>query len=207
MAMDMPSLVWDLKASLMDAAKKFTTFGDEDFRRLLRRAALEMQAKRPITKAGALGLFAHQGRYRVLDADFAQLKTHLWADPARTPPPWEYGYPGAVPRVTAAWDGLDWWLEFSPAPTPRQITAWGAEFAFFYFARHVLPEDVGGTSTLADADRGLLLLRAQAEAMRELAMRNLVIPIQMRDGYSVTARNGTPAALFKVLLDEFKGAR
>jgi hypothetical protein len=205
--MDMPSLVADLKASLSTfVVKKFLAEGDADFKRLLRRALLEMQAKRPATRPGEVGLFPHQPRYRVLADDFAQLKTHLWADPARTPPPWEPGYPGAVPRVAAAWDGLDWWLEFTPAPTPRQIAAWGPVFRFFYFARHVLP-DAGGISTLAEDDRGLLLLRAQAEAMRELAMRNVVITQEVRDGYSGTARNGTPAALFKVLLDEFAQAR
>ena len=43
--------------------------------------------------------------------------------------------------------------------------------------------------------------------MRELAMRNVVTPQAMRDGYSSTPRNGTPAALYEALLAEFKGAR
>lgn len=206
MPMDMPSLVNELKASLTEAAKKFRAADDADFKRLIQRALLDMQAKRPITQIGEVGLFAHQARYRVLAEDFAQLKMHTWADPALTPPPWEASYPGAVPRVAAAWDGAAWWLEFSPAPTPRQIAAWGAVFRFWYFARHQLGE-AGEPSTLGEDDRGLVLLRAQAEAMREMAMRNVVMPQEMRDGYSGTARNGQPAALFQVLMDEFNRAR
>lgn len=87
-----------------------------------------------------------------------------------------------------------------------QLSVWGATFRFWYFAQHVLSE-APGLTTINPSDRGLLLLRAQAEAMRELAMRNVIKPQAMRDGYSSTPRNGTPAALFETLLAEFKEAR
>lgn len=206
MSMLLSALVADLKASLNDAAAQFRAADDGDFKRLLGVALADMQAKRPITKPGEVGLFALQARYAVVAPDFAALKTHMWADPASTPKPWEPGFPGLVPRVVAAWDGAAWWLEFSPAPTMLQITVWGDTFRFWYFAQHLLSETAGQT-TINPADRGLLLLRAQAEAMRELAMRNVVRPQQMRDGYSSMPRNGTPAALFEALMAEFKGAR
>lgn len=205
-AMQLSTLIEDLKASLGDAAAQFRAPVDGDFARLLGIAALDMQAKRPITKPASVQLMPLQARYLLGVADFAALKTHLWADPSLTPKPWAPDYPGNVPRVAAQWDGTAWWLEFSPAPTMRQIAVWGSEFNFWYFAAQVLSDAVGGT-TLGEADRGLLLLRAQAEAMRELAMRNVVKTQQMRDGYSGTPRNGTPAALFETLLREFREAR
>lgn len=206
MSMLLSVLVADFKASLSDAAAQFRAPADADFARLLGVALLDMQAKRPVTKLGQVTLFPLQARYAVTHEDFAALKVHLWAEPATTPKPWEPCYPGSVPRVAAQWGGSSWWLEFSPAPTPRQIAVWGSDFKFWYFARHVLSETVGET-TVNPADRGLLLLRAQAEAMRELAMRNVVKTQQMRDGFSGSPRNGTPAALFETLLAEFKGAR
>lgn len=206
MSMQLSALVADLKASLGDAATQFRAPVDADFSRMLGVAAVDMQAKRPVTMPGELTLAPYQARYAVLETDFAAFKTHLWAEPAATPPPWDAAYPGAVPRVSAQWDGAAWWLELSPAPTPRQIAVWGHSFRYWYFARHTLGEAAGET-TLNASDRGLLLLRAQAEAMRELAMRNVAKPQQMRDGYSGMARNGTPAALFETLLREFREAR
>jgi hypothetical protein len=173
MSMLLSALVADFKASLNDAAAQFRAPADADFARLLGVALLDMQAKRPVTKLGQVTLFPLQARYAVTNEDFAALKVHQWADPASTPKPWDPCYPGAVPRVAAQWGGASWWLEFSPAPTPRQLAVWGSEFRFWYFARHVLSETAGQT-TVNPADRGLLLLRAQAEALRELAMRIVV---------------------------------
>ena len=206
MSMLLSALVADFKASLGGAVEQFRAPDDGDFKRLLGIALSDMQAKRPITKPGEVGLFALQPRYAVVAPDFAALKTHMWADPASTPKPWEPGYPGAVPRVSTQWDGVAWWLVFEPAPTMVQINVWGAVFRFWYFAQHLLSETPGLT-TINPSDRGLLLLRAQAEAMRELAMRNVIKPQAMRDGYSSTPRNGTPSALFEALMAEFKGAR
>lgn len=196
-----------LKSSVGTAvAGRFKAADDADWKRALAAALQDMQFKRPNTRAGTVQLHALQAAYPVPYPDFAALKVHMWADPARTPPPWEPGYPGAVPRVDAQFDGATWTLVFSPAPTMRQISAWGGEFAFWYFGRHVL-SDVPGNSTLTDADQPLLLLRAQAELMREMAMQNVALPVTVRDGYSGTPRNGTPAALFEVLLAQFREAR
>lgn len=206
MSMLLAALVADLKAALAEAAGQFRADADGDFVRLLQLAVLDMQVKRPITKPASVQLMPMQDRYLVAQPDFAALKTHLWAAPALTPKPWEPTYPGPVPRVGAQWDMGAWWLELQPAPTMRQLAVWGSELRFWYFACHVL-SDVPGHTTLAQADRGLLLLRAQAEAMRELAVRNVAKPQQMRDGYSGTPRNGTPSALFRVLMNEFRAAR
>ncbi len=70
---------------------------------------------------------------------------------------------------------------------------------------HVLGANAADT-TIANTDRGLLLLRAQAEAMLEISLHNANKPVQVRDGYSGTARNSTPAALYESLLREWRSA-
>jgi hypothetical protein len=67
--------------------------------------------------------------------------------------------------------------------------------------------DNAADTTVTAADRGLLLLRAQVEAMRELSVRAAAKPVQLRDGLSGVARNSTPAALHEVLLRVFWEAR
>ena len=45
---------------------------------------------------------------------------------------------------------------------------------------------------------------AQAEAMRELSMKNATTAYQLREGISATPKNGTPAYLYQELLAEFE---
>lgn len=199
-------LVADLKASLHDSAAVFKTPLDGDFERFLLASLADLQIKRPLTRLGMVRLEAGQARYPVAEPGFAAYKVHVWGDFARTVRPWEPCYPGAVPRVEALWDGATWVLELNPAPLAVQLAAWGADMRFWYFAQHVLGEEAAHT-TVAQHDRGLLMLRAQAEAMRELAIRNVSKPVQLRDGVSGAPRNSTPAALHQTLLDEFWKAR
>jgi hypothetical protein len=79
----------------------------------------------------------------------------------------------------------------------------GSEFRYYYFALHSIGAAAADTTVKA-SDRGLLLLRAQAEAMKEMAMRNIKKPVQMRDGLASAPRNGTPASLFQALMDQFE---
>lgn len=204
MGMDMASLVLDLKASLNDSVSAFKAADDGDFKRLLTLALPDMQVKRPITRLDFVPLVYGVDRYALDIADFAALKTPIWGDASRTPKPWEPTYPGRVPQATATWDGTAWWLVFDQPLTYLHMNAWGARFDFWYFAKHLVT--VGG-STLNEADRGLLLLRAQVEAMRELMLRNMTKVVQMRDGLSGTPRNSTPAAMYELLHKQFMEAR
>ncbi|MGE0350959.1 hypothetical protein [Hydrogenophaga sp.] len=205
MSMKESDLVADLKASLHDSAAVFRAPLDADFRRFLAQALPDMQFKRPITRLGTVTLTVDEGRYAMPVDDFAALKTSLWGGTTRLRP-WEPGYPGAVPRAHATWDGTAWWIELEIAPTAAQLAAWTNALSFWYFARHVVSDEEGATTVNA-LDRGLLLLRAQAEAMLELSVRNASKPVQLRDGLSGTPRNSTPAALYQALLDEFREAR
>ena len=82
-----------------------------------------------------------------------------------------------------------------------------ADFEIAEMHANELAQRHGETKAAAAMRRTVAQVRAQAEAMRELAMRNVVKPQQMRDGYTSMPRNGTPAALFETLLAEFKGVR
>lgn len=204
-SMSLADLAEDLKVSLRDSASVFSAPNDADFIRFLGLALPDMERKRPVTKVGRVTLVAGEARYGLAEfTDFAEFKIPIWGEHHLRP--WDCGYPGAIPRFCADWDGAAWWLVLDPAPTALHLATLGASCAFFYFARHVLAA-AGGDTTVNAADRGLLILRAQVEAMREMALRNAGKPVQMRDGFSGTARNSTPAALHEQLLKLFQEAR
>ncbi len=197
MGVALADLVQDLKESLRSAWDAFNAPADADWIRHLRAAALDFGRVRPVTMMGFLSLEEGVSDYPAPDG-FVRFKLSLWEQPqTRSPRPWEKTWCGPFPRVTAA-DGR---LYLSPAPTSQQIGVLGSEYRFFYFAGLVVSPSA---STVQEADRGLLILRAQAEAMRELAMRSATRPISTRDGYSGLPREGSPAVLAKEFLAEFE---
>ena len=207
--MSKADLVASLKDSLHDAAKVFVVDGAEPdvaFERFLAQALPDMQAKCPVTKLGAVTLTANFPQYPLNNAlGFAAFKAQLWGD-ACPYKPWEPGYPGSVPRVTASYQAGQWSLMFDPAPTARHIAAFGSGFDFWYYGVHSIGT-LAADTTVAPQHRGLLLLRAQVEAMRELSIRNAGKAVQVRDGLSGTTRNSTPAAIWKDLMAHFESAR
>ena len=206
-SMSLVDLAEDLRGSLHDSSKLFDTPDDGDFKRFLRQALPDMAIKRPATRLGQVTLTAGESRYPLTAyPDFGNYKTHLWDKGAAYPQPWEPGYPGAVPRVSAVQDGEAAALVFDPAPSSGHIAYRGSTFKFWYFALHAVADDAVDT-TVAAVDRGLLLLRAQAEAMREMVLHQANKPTSLRDGLSGTPRNSTPAALHEMLLRLFWEAR
>jgi hypothetical protein len=197
-------LVADLKESLQDAAAVFDAANDADLKRHLAAAAMDMGAKRPRTLLGEVTLVAEQFNYTA-PADLLSYKSDLWGVPARRIQPWEKTYPGRLPDVQVAVNGAVRELHFLPAPTSFQIGVLGSAFKFYYFAAHAIGATAAAT-TILPGDRGLLLLRAQAEAMKEMAMRNIGKPVTMRDGMSSGTRNGTPSFLFETLMKLFEVA-
>lgn len=200
--MSRTDLVADLKASLQDAANVFTAAADADFVRHLDKAALDFGRVRPLMLEGTLTLESGVATYDA-PAVARSFVSESWTDAC--PNQWDDGYPGRLPAVAVIGVGAARKLHFSPAPSARHLAAFGASFAYLYEAFHSI-SDTAASTTITAGDRGLLLLRAQAEAMRELAMRNVGKPVQMRDGYTGTPRNGTPAALWQSLMQEFEGA-
>lgn len=205
--MSLDDLAQDLQRSLHDSAGVFAADDYADLKRFLNLALPDMAWKRPITRLGQVTLVEGEPRYTLaVYADLANYKTYLWDKAAGYPQPWEPGYPGALPRVAMQRDGAVPYLVFDPAPSAAHIALRGSVCKFYYFAMPVIGVDAADT-TVAEQDRGLLLLRAQAEAMRELTIRNAGKPVQLRDGLSGTPRNSTPSALYQALLAEFLESR
>lgn len=199
-------LVADFKVSLHDSASIFTTASDGDFKRMLGVAALAFCRIRPRTLVGTLTLVADQPDYAV-PTDFLAFKSALWGiAPIARAQPWEKAWPGRLPVARYVETAVDTnKLYLDPPPTAAQISALGAEYRFYYYARHKIDATDAAKTTILLGERGRLILRAQAEAMRELAMRNVMKPVQMRDGVSSVTRNGTPAYLYETLMKEFEG--
>lgn len=201
--MSQADLVADLKASLMDSASVFTAASDGDFIRHLGVAAMDMGRFRPRTVRDSLTLIAGQGDYAV-PTDYKAFRSHQWGiEPIKAQQPWESGYPGRLPYCEGMELGGVRKICIYPAPTAAQIAALGSTFLYSYYARHLVDADASKT-TIQLADRGLLLLRAQAEAMKEMAVRNSGKPTAMRDGISNMARNGTPSYLYEMLMKDFE---
>ncbi len=197
--MSQADLVADHKAALMDSADVFTAAADADFIRHLDAAALALSRHRPRTLLGQLELVADQAGYAA-PGDFQVFKAALWGN--TTARPWEKSWPGRIPSAHAVEVGGVTEIHLDPAPTAAQISLLGSAYKFFYFAKHVI-STTSASTTVRPGDRGLLLLRAQVEAMKEMAMRNIKKPVQLRDGIASAPRNGTPAALFEMLTGLF----
>lgn len=204
MTMDRASLIGSLKASLHDMNSIFTAANDEDFGRHLDHAAEAMaREKRQRTKLGKLTVVADQGMYAA-PIDLIATKVALWGNPHKLP--YEQGYAGRVPilRTAEDTDGSTV-LVLSPAPNAQQINVLGAEFRYYYFATHAIGANAEDT-TIQASDRALLLLRAQAEAVRELMFRNAYKPttLQASAKSSGSPRNMTPRAMWEALMDEWR---
>ena len=201
--MTQPDLVADLKASLQLAADAFRDADDGAFKRHLQAAALDFSCLRPRTLVGSITAVADQSDYAA-PTDFYEFKSSLWGVNRQAIKPWDTNWPGRLPLVRAVELAGVRKLSLDPAPTVLQIGVLGAEHKFYYYAVHQIDVAVSASTTIAPGDRGLLLLRAQAEAMRELSMRNVNKPLAMRDGLNSQPRNGTPAYLFEALMREFR---
>jgi len=215
MPLTLASLLPDYKASLHDAASVFrgTPAGadpttqpadpDADFKRHLLTAvrAIGVDGKRSCTKLGQLTLQAGVAKYTDVPADILIPKASDWGIGAV--PVWQQPA-GALPIVRLTTDVDDTAvLVLSPPPSAEQISAYGADYRYYYLATPVLT-DAG--STLKEGDRDLIILRAMVEATRELVNRNLHKPVQLSPGSGSYPSNQTPASWHQVLLAEYKAA-
>lgn len=196
-------LVTDFKAMLNDAAEVFVAAADADFKRHLAGAALDFGRIRRRTLVGTFTLIADKYNYPA-PADMLWPKFALWGvAEKRGIKPYDREYPGRLPRLHLVEDptaGRE--LHLDPAPSAAQIAQFGASYRYYYYAGHQISATAAQT-TIQPADRDLLLLRAAAEAMKELALRNSKKPVQLRDGLNSAPKNSTPAALADWLLKEF----
>jgi len=199
-AMLLSDLTARLQSSLNDAASVFEA---DDFTRHVNVALRAMALhKRPLRRVSTLDLVADQWDYAA-PADLVRVERLHWTN-QHAREPWHSGYLGAAPVVSHLQGVTGLRLNLSPAPSQRQVAALDGKLRFTYRAEHVI--DSGEVTTLADGDADLVVLRAQAEACRELAMRAISKPVTIRDGGLSQPRNGTPGALYRALLAEWETA-
>lgn len=200
-------LATELKDSLHDAGDVFDV---GDFKRHIRIALQAMAlAKRPRTVMAPLSLAADQASYPA-PADLAAVVRLEWGN-AASRQPWRHDHPGPAPLASLVETSAGREIRLSPPPTLRQVRALHGRCELVYQALHQLePTDEEGSdyeiTSLAEADRPLVLLRAQAEACKELAMRGSTKPVDLRGGGMGQARNMTPRALYEALLTEWRDA-
>lgn len=197
----MADLVETLKASLMDAADVFASSGSTALEDMLNTAADDFRRVKPNIQFAEVTLVAGQRSYD-LPAAMGEFKYDTWGQGRKQP--WETGFAGRLPRVSVALVGATKKLVLDPAPTQAHIDDAGATLPYWYTVPHVIHAADGAQTTIPLVHRGLLILRAQMEAMRQLAVRNLAKPVQMIDGHSNAPRNGTASFLFEVLSKEFE---
>ncbi|EEG08238.1 phage adaptor protein [Pseudogulbenkiania ferrooxidans] len=192
------SLIADLKASLLDSASSFIA---EDFERHVQAALKDYSRRRPLEMVDELTLQSGLALYDC-PADLTVVLGCDWGRDAKlTLDPWDDRWPGTLPSIRVMRRGGERVLRLTPAPSARQIGLLGSACPYRYGAAHLVTEN---DSTLQEQDAPLVVLRAQAEVMRELAMKNSTQPYQVRDGISATPKNGTPSYLHTVLMDEFE---
>ena len=205
MGIVLSELVADYKASLQDAASVFTAAADADFIRHLRTAASVLaRTKRTRTLTATLTLVADQAEYTDVPEDLIAPKVSAWG--STNVAVWDQP-PGPLPSLYLGESAGVPVLRLLPPPTAAQIRCLGASYVYYYLAEHTLSE-VAADSTIQARDRDLIILRAQAEAMREMAFRNIHKPMTLRTaGAGSAPRTDAPSALYRALLDEYEAAR
>ena len=185
--------------SLLDAKR---VFKEPDYARHLDTALRALNEVRPQLKFTEFTLAPFRHMY-ACPADLVRIHACMWGRTHKaTTRPWDDCFMGRLPewRIFSNTAGARF-LRAEPAPLPRQIDVAGMQCELMYTADHVLSET---ECTLNEIEIGLLILRAQAEAMREISAQNSTQAYQLREGISSTPKNGTPAYLYSQLIAEFE---
>ena len=199
--MNRPDLLKAYSDSLLDSQRAFKA---DDFERHMDTALRDLTQFRPHRMLAELNAMPMQREYEC-PADLIEvLATHYGRAEKAQRQPWDAGYPTQrLPEVTVQYraDGSRY-LQVFPAPSYQLLAQIGTVVGYEYSAGHVVTDSY---SSLTPVLVHLAILRAQAEAMRELAMRNSSMPTQVKDSLTNTPANGTPSYLYQLLMDEFYG--
>lgn len=191
-------IVAQYSASLLDSKR---AFNDTAIQRHIDIALKALSEIRPQLKVTVLNIAAGHSLYPC-PTDLIRIHKCNWGKDARSfQRPWDDHYIGSLPywRICRN-DKGERLLIAEPAPTVIQERVIGSRGELVYTAAHVLTDD---ECSLNDEEIGLLILRAQVEAMREISMKNSTQAYQLREGISSTPMNGTPGYLYIKLSDEF----
>lgn len=153
--MALSEFVTSLKSALRDLATRFTD--PDDFERLIAAAVREYSRYRPaivrdsVTLVAGTDSYAVTGLRSILHSPWGRTRGKPWEDSPGTPPNY-YVESGQI--------------VFETAPSGSDIGLWGAIFKFTGRGAHTVDET---NSTISEEDEDLILLRARAEALAELA--------------------------------------
>lgn len=195
-----------LASSLLDARSLFGEDGSAAqsaaLDHHLRAAAADFNRVRPRIEAFELTLIAEQADY---PAPAGALRFHLadMVDANAAFEPYDSRRQALVPLPVLIRTSTGRCWRFRPVPTQRLISALGCRYRYTAIVAHVLADDASDT-TFADADLPLLVMRAQVESLRALAIRNAHKPFTTRDPSYGQTRNSTPAALAQMTLDAWE---
>ncbi len=165
-------------------------------------ALADLNLWKPLIIHSRLSLVADQSLYPCPEQLNKPLSCFWGRDHKARGRPWDDDYVGQLPEIRIAFDeNRKKLLHLIPSPSGRQILILGSECRYTYASDHFLTET---ESSLTPNEENLLVLRAQAEAMREASILNVTEPFQLREGLTSTPKNGTPAYLYKELLSEFE---
>lgn len=192
MSMTLSDLRTELATKLGCVADKFTD--PDGLNQLLTTAAADLARRKPTVVHATLTVTALQSDY-ASPADLHHVMGDDWGQAERAENnPWDDAYPQRLPMLMKAWVSGSQVLRLLPAPTAAQVQALGSTYPYRYAIKHTLSETESET-TVPDTQRDLLLLRATAEAMLQLAGRGVTTPVTLGPGGSNTPKNGTPGAL------------
>lgn len=184
-----------LIASLHDTA---SIFEDGDFERFIDNALRDYDRVKPQYITTELTLVAEQQYYDAPDDILNTFSNTYGNQYLLATKPW-YRYFERFPKINLKnYQGTQkLWLDESPSS--MMILLVGEKYEYTYIAYHKLTEEAN------TIEFPLLLIRAQAEAMKEASIRNMTKPVQLRNGQggNITV-NGTPAALYAQLLQDFE---
>jgi len=188
--MNLAALQTQLTKSLGDSAESFQ--GEQI--RLINIALTDYSRYRPLTLAASVRLQAGKQRYPVPE-NFIGFKHSLWGKSAL--PLWSTGRPHNIPRPQSLSDAL----QFQQPITPAHIQHYGANYAYLYFAKHQILDN--GDLTLS-GDHDLLVMRAQAQAMLELALHNADKQPAAHQHIGNQSSNSKPMHIHDTLMAAFK---
>ncbi len=170
-----------------EVAEQFRTPNNGDYIRHLDIALAAMTLKRPRLKRANLALLSDEAFYNSdLPTDIDSVHSISWPTNA-------YSYP--APRLLYQ----NGFISVSPTPNTALVACFPTVSYLYYVTLEY--------ADLAARDVPLLILRAQVEAMRELAMRSHQKPVSLRGGSNGGLSNMQPSALYEVLLAEFERTR
>ena len=197
--MNRPDLLKAYSDSLLDSQRAFKA---DDFGRHMDTALRDLAQVSPRNVLAQLNVLPMQRECECPPDLIRVIATHYGRAEKMQRQPWDVAYPAhRLPDVMVRYraDGSRY-LQVSPPPSYEMMTQLGAVVEYEYSAKHILTDEHNSLTPVLEQ---LLVLRAQAEAMRELAMRNSTQPTQIKDSLTNTPANGTPSYLYTLLMNDF----